>query len=175
MRLGRAPRRRGVAPALAVLLALCGCGPQGPQGVLPGGPLAGDAVRDPVADWRFSDDDATVAIETGAGWLRHSVTVLAVAVGPHLYVPSRQGGPKRWVRNALAEPRVRIGVDGRVYAGRAVRVADPAEADTFARAFLVKYLGIEAGEVRMMLEPPAAGDDRMELWLFRIESTGAAP
>jgi hypothetical protein len=170
----RAPRLRA-AVAAAALLLLSGCGPQGPRGVLPGGPLAGENVREPVADWRFSDDDPTLAIETGTGWLRHSVTVLAVAVGPHLYIPSRQGGPKRWVQNALAEPRVRIGVDGRVYPGRALRVTDPGEADAFARAFLRKYLGVEADAAHMLLEPPAAGDDRMELWLFRIESAGAGP
>jgi hypothetical protein len=162
-----------VTAGLAALLALAACGPQGPQGVLPGGPLAGEVVREPVADWRFTDDDATVAIETGSGWLHHSVTVLAVAVGPHLYVPSRQGYRKRWVQNALREPRVRIGVDGRVYAGRAARVLDPAEAELVARAQLRKYLGLEADEVRMLLDPPAEGDDRIEVWLFRIESTGA--
>ena len=37
-----------------------------------------------------------------------------------------------------------------------------------------KYLGIEAEHARALLEPPAPGDDRAEVWLFRIESIGAA-
>lgn len=145
------------------------------MGVLPGGPLSGQVVAAPVSDWRFTDDAVTVAIETRGRWFRHSVTVLAVAVGPHLYVPSRQGSRKRWVNNALRDGRVRIGLRGKIYPGHAIRVVDPEEASAAARVQLRKYLGLEADRLRLLLDPPAPDDDRVDLWLFRIESAEAAP
>ena len=80
---------------------------------------------------------------------------------------------KRWVKNLLVDPRVRIGVDGRIYEGRAVRVTDEAEGEAVARATLRKYLGIEPELVRPLPGEPAEGDDRAEVWTFRIESVGA--
>ena len=148
------------------------CGPQGPLGIIPGGPLAGDVVTRPVADWRFTDDDVTVAIETRGDWIDHSVTVMAMTDGPHLYVPSREGFRKSWVKNIGRDPHVRIGVDGRIYHGRAVRVLDPVEAARVARSLIRKYLGLEFDEVRAMLDAPAEGDDHIEVWYFRIESLG---
>jgi len=148
------------------------CGPQGPLGVLPGGPLAGDLVTEPVADWRFTDDDVTVAIETRGDWIDHSVTVMAMAGGPVLYVHSRQGDRKTWVKNIARDPHVRIGVDGHIYRGRAVRVLDSAEAERASRALIRKYLALEFDDVRALLAPPGEGDDRIEVWYFRIESLG---
>jgi hypothetical protein len=148
------------------------CGPQGPLGVIPGGPLAGDVVKQSVPDWRFTDDDVTVAIETRGAWIDHSVTVMAMTDGPHLYVPSRQGYRKSWVQNIGRDPHVRIGVDGRIYHGRAVRVLDPVEADRAARSLIRKYLGLKFDEVQALLDPPAEGDDHIEVWYFRIESLG---
>jgi hypothetical protein len=159
---------------LSLLLSL-GCGPQGPMGVLPGGPLAGEVAREAVADWRFTDDDITVAIETRGRWFDHSVTVLAIAAGSHLYIPSREGFRKRWVKNVLEDSRVRIGVDGRIYNGRAKRVQDTDEANRAARSMVQKYLGLEAEGVKLLLDPPPPGDDRVDLWLFRIESAGSEP
>ena len=167
----------GVAKALALILAaapiLFGCGPQGPLGVLPGGPLAGTTVVEPVDDWGFTDSHATVAIETRGSWIDHSVSVLCAAEGSDLYVPSRHAPHKRWVQNVLRDPHVRIGVKDRIYEGRAVRVTDPAEAERAARAQLRKYLGIEPAGVRPLEGPPEPGDDRAEVWTFRIESVRA--
>ena len=157
---------------LVSLLACLGCGPQGPMGVVPGGPLAGEVSSAAVPDWRFTDDDVTVAIETRGGWINHSVTVLAAAHDKYLYVPSREGFRKTWVKNVLEDGRVRVGVDGRIFAGVATRVLDPVEGGHVARAMLRKYLGLEAANASLLLDAPATGDDRVELWLFRIESTG---
>ena len=89
----------GLVARLLICTALIACGPQGPLGVIPGGPLAGDVVAQSVANWHFTDDDVTVAIETHGEWIDHSVTVLAMTDGPHLYVPSREGFRKSWVKN----------------------------------------------------------------------------
>jgi len=159
------------ASALAVGLA---CGPQGPLGILPGGPLAGEVVAEPVDDWSFSDAHLTVAIETQGAWLDHSVTVLCVAYAGSLYVPSRNPTGKRWVRNVEHQERVRIGVEGRIYPARAERVTSLQEAEAASRALLRKYLGIEASEVRPLPGAPEPGDDRAEVLLFRISSVGGA-
>ena len=152
--------------------AAFGCGPQGPRGVIPGGPLSGEVVAEPVADWGFTDDDVTVAIETRGDWIDHSVTVMAMRDGPYLYVPSRQGYRKSWVKNIGRDPHVRIGVDDRIYHGRAVRVQDVEEAERAARSLIRKYLGMEFDAVQVLLDPPDEGDDRIEVWYFRIESIG---
>jgi hypothetical protein len=158
------------ALVFSYLITLTACGPQGPLGIIPGGPLAGEVMPDRVSDWRFTDDDITVAIETRGDWIDHSVTVMAAAEGSHLYVPSRQGYRKDWVQNIGRDPVVRIGVDDRIYIGRAVRVLEMPEAERADRALLRKYLGLEFDAVRPMLDPPNEGDDRIEVWLFRIES-----
>lgn len=168
---------RSRIPLFTAVLALgsaLACGPQGPLGVIPGGPLSGEPVTQSVADWRFTDDDVTVAIETRGDWIDHSVTVMAMADGPDLYVPSRQGYRKTWVKNIARDPIVRIGVDGRIYRGRAVRVLDPVEAERASRALIRKYLGLEFDDVRALLAPPSEDDDRIEVWYFRIESLGEA-
>ena len=159
--------------AFSTFIALTACGPQGPLGVIPGGPLAGEVESDRVADWHFTDDDVTVAIETRGDWIDHSVTVMAAAAGNHLYIPSRQGYRKSWVQNIGRDPVVRIGVDDQIYTGRAVRVLEAEEAELAARAQLRKYLGLDFEEVRPLLDPPSEGDDRIEVWFFRIESIAA--
>lgn len=144
------------------------------MGVLPGGPLAGEVVQERIEDWSFTDSHLTVAIETRGGWIDHSVTVLCSADGEHLYVPSRNPGNKRWVANLERDPRVRIGVGGQIYPARAELVDSLEEAESAARAQLRKYLGIEARDLRPLAGPPPPGDDRAEVLLFRITSTGGS-
>lgn len=164
------PRRARPAPApwllVAAAAALAGCGPWGPQGIFAGGPLAGE-VAAPVGDWSFSDDHLTVAVETRGRWFRHSVTVLCIAHEGKLYLPSRHASRKRWVRNLLRDPRLRLRIGDRIYEGRAVRVRR--DVPGLAAAFLRKYVGVEADGARFLTDPPATGDDRDELWLFRVD------
>jgi hypothetical protein len=170
---------RSTAPALALVLglaaagALSACGPWGPQGIFAGGPFLGTAEARFPDDWSFSDDQMLVAIETRGRWLRHSVTILCVAADGKLYVMSRHAPHKRWVQDIVRDPRVRLRVGARLYEGRAVRVdADPAERDVaaaVARAFLRKYVGIDAPDARPVPGAPAPGDDRAEVWTWRID------
>ncbi len=164
-----ARRLAAVLPALLAAVLTAGCGPQGPMGVFPGGPLSGTSVDGPVLDWAFTAEHALVAIETRGRWLDHSVTVVCAAHGGHLYLPSRNAQTKRWVQNVLRDPRVRIGVGDEVYEGRAVRVTESEPGNPVERAFLRKYYGLEVEEVRFLYESPAPGDDRAEVWLFRID------
>jgi hypothetical protein len=89
---------------------------------------------------------------------------------------ARHAPRKRWVRNVMRDPRVRLRVGRRVYEGLAVRIDDdPAEGEAgaaVARAFLRKYVGIEADRARPLAGPPAPGDDRAEVWTWRIDPPG---
>ena len=114
----------------------------------PGLLLRGETVSEAVSDWRFSDADELVELESRAPWLLpHSVTVVcATPNGRHLYVPSvysaGDGGfpaARLWNRNVVREPNVRIRIAGKIYPRRAVLVTDEGErAEAFA-AFAAKY------------------------------------
>jgi hypothetical protein len=146
-----------------------GCGPWGPQGVVAGGPFLGATESFP-SDWSFSDAHPLVGIETRGAWWRHSVTILCVASEGRLYVMARHAPRKRWVQNLGRDPRVRLHVGDVLYAGRAVRIEEPAEGERVARAFLRKYVGIEAERARALEGPPAAGDERTEVWTWRLDT-----
>ena len=169
---------RALAAALLVAGFLAGCGPWGPQGIFAGGPYLGRSPSPFPADWSFSDAEMLVGIETRGARFRHAVTILCVAAEGRLYVMARHAPRKRWVQNMMRDPRVRIAVGDALYEGRAVRLgADPQgpEARAVARAFLRKYVGIEAEGARPLPGPPGPGEDRAEVWTFRIEAPEAAP
>jgi hypothetical protein len=162
------PRAAFLGLALAIL-PLAACGPWGPQGIFPGGPFLGIAKPLP-ADATFSDDHMLIGIETRRGWLRHSVTILCLASAGHLYVMARHAPRKRWVQDVVADPRVRLEIGGSLYVGQAVRVGqEPDEGARIARAFLRKYVGVEVEGARFLEGPPPPGDDRAEVWSFRID------
>jgi hypothetical protein len=116
-----------------------------------------------------------IGIETRRGWLRHAVTILCVSEQGRLYVMARHAPRKRWVQDAVADPRVRLEIGGRLYAGRAVRVDhDPEEGASVSRAFLRKYVGVEVDRARFLAGPPAPGEGRAELWAFRIDPPAVA-
>ena len=150
--------RLGLGFAALALAAACE-----PLGPIPGGRLGGREVAEPVADWSFARDAQTIQIETRVGD-PHSVTVWCVVHAGRLYVPSRHPENKRWVRNVLGDPRVRVGVGDSVYPGRALRVTDEAELEAVVPDLLAKY-GIERPE-----------EEEPDAWLFRIDPpTPAAP
>jgi hypothetical protein len=99
-----------------------------------------------VSDWGFSAADELVELESNAPWgLAHSVTVVCASTGAHLYVPSVYGAgggwpeARRWNRNVVADPRVRIRIAGKIYERRAVLVSDEAERAAAFEAFAAKY------------------------------------
>ncbi len=160
----------GRVAALLLLAALgAGCGPQGPMGIVPGGPLWGRAEDGFPDDWSFSDGELLAAVETRGPWLRHSVTVLFAHHDGRLYLPSRNASRKRWIQNLLRDPRLRVRVGDRIFEGRAVRVTESLPGAPVERAFLRKYYGIEVGGARFLYGPPEPGDDRADVWLFRVD------
>jgi hypothetical protein len=166
---------RAALLALATLLVLPACGPWGPKGLFAGGPYLGAGEPLP-ADASFADPEPLIGIETRSGWLRHSVTILCLVSEGRLYVMARHAPTKRWVRDVVADPRVRVEIGGRLYAGRAVRVDGSADEDArIARAFLRKYVGVDVDAARFLAGPPQAGDDHAEIWSFRIDPPDGPP
>lgn len=82
---------------------------------------------------------------------------------------ARQAPRKRWVQNLGRDPSVRLKVGDSLYAGRAVRIEGGSEGEAVARAFLRKYVGIEAERARPLTGAAAAGDDHAEVWTWRID------
>lgn len=131
----------GALPLLLVAALCVACEPVDRR---PGLWLSGDVVAEPVSDWSFTDAVFEILLETRTWYgIPHSVTVVCVAIGDRLYVPSvyRERGEfpdeRLWNRNVVRDPRVRLKIDGRIYERKAVRVEDPAEwravLDAFAR------------------------------------------
>jgi hypothetical protein len=126
----------------------------------PGLWVTGEVVRAPVTDWSFVDGVPTIAVETRTWYgIPHSVTTICVRHGGALYVPSRDPRGKRWVKNVLRDPRVRLRIGDRVYARRAVRVTDPDEIAALGAAIVARHPQLR----------PAAGAPAPEVWFFRME------
>lgn len=148
---------RRVVAILATSVALLACGPVGP---FPGGRLSGEPASPPER-WALPDELMTVQLETRPDD-PYSINIWIASLDGRLYVPSSLVfGPedpreRRWVRNVLDDPRVRLRIEGTLYGLRAVRVSDPDEL-TAARARLLARYGEDEDE------HARAG------WIFRLD------
>lgn len=153
-------RTRAHGWRFTVLLALAGAMGCGPMGPIPGGRLGGSVEPAPDS-WAFTADVETVQLETRPDD-PHSVNAWCGAWSGSLYLPTSlilgvdDPAEREWVQNVLADPRVRIRINGKVYERRAVRVEDPAEREGARRALLEKY------EVEADPHADAA-------WVFRLD------
>jgi hypothetical protein len=159
----------GAALALPLAALVVWFGGMGPWGPFPGGVLWGETAREQVADWSFVDRVAEVEVQTWLGPLPWTVTTWALRHEGRLYLPSRNCFEKRWVRNLLANPDVRVRIEGRVHELRAVRDEDAAVGEALLRQALVKYLGIEAEDPRLLAHAPGPGETRAYGCIFRME------
>lgn len=114
----------GLAAVLAALAAL-GCG--GPFLMLPGGALRGEPVQEAVSDWSFADD-RFIDLEVRPSD-PYSVEINYTVRDGRLYIDPAEG--RRWLDYIREDPNVRVRLDGKVYAARAVLVEDPAELEGF--------------------------------------------
>ena len=144
---------------LVALVVGFGCG--GPLGPISGGALSGEVTPAP-ADWAFVNNIEQVQLETNPA-APHSVNTWIGSNAAALYLPSSMiRGPKLpterdWVRNALADERVRLRIGDAVYELRAERVADETEAAA-ARAALEKKYELSADDM----------DPARAIWIFRL-------
>ena len=111
----------------------------------PGLWLTGEVVTTPVTDWSFTDRYPTIFVQTRSWYgLPHSVTTTCVAHDGRLYLTSvyRPGArfpDRRWNRNLLRDPHVRLKIGAQVFDRTAVLVTDPAEKDGVLASKARKY------------------------------------
>lgn len=143
-------RTRKPPTALAILwmaLAVLACGPIGP---IPGGRLGGPVHRGAPPDWQALSEIETIQLESRPDD-PHSVNVWFAVDQGVLYVPtSLLRGPddpeeRDWVRNTIADPRVRLRIDGTLYPLHAARVEGGEELER-VRAVLARKYDIELDE-----------------------------
>jgi hypothetical protein len=117
-------RVAGIAALVAAALAL-GCGP------VPGGALSGELSPLPAA-WRDALGGERAMCEIEARPAKpHSIQLECFEREGGLYVQSHRWAlaswwPESWAEVWLAEPDVRVRIDGRIYEVTAVRVTDAA-------------------------------------------------
>ena len=151
------PNRIWTALLLLAVALLCGCGPLGP---IPGGRLRGDLHSAPSSGWAFTEAIETIQLETSPDD-PHSVNAWCGTFQGNLYVPTSlilgadDPEEREWVRNVLADPRIRIRIAGTIYELRAVRVDDATGREGARTALLAKY------EVEADAHAEAA-------WIFRL-------
>lgn len=136
----------------------------GPLGIVPGGRLDGPLAADQDPDWSFTEHVRTIQVEVDP---EHplSVTTWVFTLDGALYVAADFFNPfKRWPHRALADPRVRLRIDGRIYDRLAVRVTDPGTIERLRRAIADKYDIADGGLA-----------SKVDVWFFRLDPRPAPP
>lgn len=135
----------------------------GPLGIVPGGPLDGPLAANQRPDWSFTDRVRTIQVEVDPD-APLSVTTWVFTLDGDLYVAADFFNPfKQWPRRALADPRVRLRIDGAIYQRLAARVTDPATIERLRRAIAVKYDIADGGIA-----------SKIDVWFFRMDPHPAA-
>ncbi len=135
--------RAGLAVLLlAGLGAVSLFGGVGPIAALPGGVLWGE-VREPPADWSFTDAIAEIQVQTHVGPLPWSVTTWVLADQGELFIAASECD-RVWTHRVMADPEIRLRIDGVVYEMRARPETDRAVGARLAPIVLHKYFGIAA-------------------------------
>ena len=110
----------------------------GPLGPFSGGAFrTGELVPAP-GDWSFAKDERTLELELPPDAGRSVTTWFAVVEGK-LFVPSAIAESKRWPKLVLADGRVRVRLQGRIYPLTATRVDDVATLSHVAPEIGAKY------------------------------------
>lgn len=131
----------GALAAIAAVVAASARLADGPLGPLPGGRLRGPEAPFPD-DWRFAAAASEIEVElaTGGPLGPRSVTTWLVVHDGALFVTADFLTPwKRWPRQALARPRARVRVAGRIVPVRLVRVVERERVLALRRALGRKY------------------------------------
>jgi hypothetical protein len=127
--------------------------------------LPGEVVMTPVDDWSFTDAIPEIYVQTRTTYLiPHSVTTQCAQVGGQLYIASfYTGGPRRrWNQNVLRDPRVRLGIGGRLYDRKAIPLTDSVEIGRVLESYAKKY-----PSWKRVSEQPLA--QRPTIYYWRIE------
>jgi hypothetical protein len=143
--------------ALAACVVFAARFADGPLGPVPGGPMSGERVAEPVTDWDFIVERDTVELEVNPEAPR-SVTTWVVGYGGQPYIPAAFGARKKWTAQLVADGRAVLRADGKLYERQAVQVHDEA---------LLQELG--AVLVRKYDLDPEGNFSGPETWFFRLD------
>ena len=158
--------------ARAALFALGLAGLACDLGPLGGTPLRGERVAEIVTDWSFLADRYALEIETVAPSLLPSATTWFVVHEGTLWLYAILPPPLEspWVRRLReVDPGVRIRVDGKLHAGRAVWVRDPDVLEPLLPAVLRKYHLVETPRARFVAAPERHPGTQIQHFFFRVD------
>lgn len=114
---------------------------------IPGGPLRGDSVEQPISDWSFvnsADEVPLCQIEVDFPITR-SMNVNCMSVDKLLYVSCSGCADKQWAARALTNPLGKVRAAQKVYPIRYQRITSEADLDRIWSARLRK-IGAEPVE-----------------------------
>ena len=129
----------------------------GPLGPVPGGPMSGQLVAEPVTDWGFIVERDTVELEVNPDAPR-AITTWVVGYGGQPFIPSGFGARKTWTAQLAADGRAVLRVDGKLYERQAVRVTDEELLEEL-RAVLIRKYDLD----------PEGNFSGSETWFFRLD------
>jgi hypothetical protein len=137
----------------------------GPTGPIPGGRLRGEPAASLPADWSFARRDPYLLVESRAFTLPWSgrVWFLVHSGRPHLLLPGFFGDAL--VRRLAVDPRVRVELDGTVYAQRAVPVVDDGDLAALVAPVVRRQFSTEVGAPVARI----AGAEQAAMWIYRLE------
>lgn len=119
------------AAAIATFWFACPCA------VVPGGPLSGEEVATPIADWSFANTVPLCQVEVRA-FVPYSVNVNCMSAGGALYVSCSKCDGKYWSSKAVTHPAGRIRVGETVHLVRFTRLEQHHDLDVAWRARATK-------------------------------------
>jgi hypothetical protein len=133
----------------------------GPLGPFPGGAMTGELVAAPVADWSAvlpanPHNSQHVEVQVNPANPRAITTSYAVHDGK-LYVFALLGARKTWPALAMADDRVFVRREGKLYPLRALRVTDPVELEPLAQ------------QLHELAPGEAADAESLPTWYFRMD------
>ena len=110
----------------------------GPLGPFSGGVFRSGELVPAPGNWSFAKEERTLELELPPDANR-SVTTWFAVVDDQLYVPSAIAERKQWPKLVLADGRVRVRLQGRIYVLTATRVDDVATLSRVAPEIGAKY------------------------------------
>jgi hypothetical protein len=172
-------RRRGIVlTLLGVGVVALGCAALwarffagGPVAFFPGGPLRGELVAAPVADWSFAAGEQYLDVQAQGRVLPYSRPAWFMVHEGRLYALLPRLFGDGLERRIEERPDVRVRIGGKVYPVRAQRHADDADLAALLAPVLRRTFSVEIGGAVRAVATPGVGHGGIAI--YRLESRPA--